>query len=122
MCYVYVNKLFIFNLIEFLQIDWSRIIKNGHAYVGNNAAKSCDRSIGSLCLGCLLPKLCWNHRYCQRTDESYFIKGVRRCHKQCLGQCVNETSQGCFTCAGISEDQRCVDECSPATLVLTQFN
>lgn len=121
MTFVYANShlnLHYFNS----QIDWSLIIKNGHAYIGTNAAKSCDPNFGSLCLGCLLPKLCWNHRYCQRTDESYYIKGKRWCHKTCLGQCVNETSQGCFTCAGISEDQRCVDECSPATLVYVRFS
>lgn len=38
------------------------------------------------------------------------------CHALCLGQCVNETSHGCFTCSGISEDQRCVDRCTPAKL------
>lgn len=119
MSFVYANfqSYFTFFLL-FSKIDWSLIIKNGHAYIGTNAAKSCDPNLGSLCLGCLLPKLCWNHRYCQRTDESYYIKGVRQCHSQCLGQCVNETSHGCFTCAGISEDQRCVDHCTPAKFVV----
>ncbi|CAO1300695.1 unnamed protein product [Diamesa serratosioi] len=105
---------------SFEKIDWGRIIRNGHIYIGSNAAKSCKPSRSSLCVGCLLPKLCWNHRYCQRSDESYYVKGRKVCHVSCLGQCVNETANGCFTCSGISEDQRCVDECTPARLLNTE--
>lgn len=45
------------------------------------------------------------------------------CHEQCLGGCAGGTKQNnCFACKYLEDDQDCLKECPPNTLIVSCIN
>lgn len=77
----------------------------------NVTGEPCSRMNFSRCGSCPVKDLCWHGAKCQRLEITY-QKWNKKCHPLCLGDCVDETSKGCYTCRDISEDSECVEQCS----------
>lgn len=41
------------------------------------------------------------------------------CHEQCLGGCAGPKQDNCFACKYLEDDQDCVKECPPGTLIVS---
>lgn len=96
------------------QIDWESIVISGKYFIKDPTSDNCKNISFNRCDSCEEPGKCWHNGACQRFEKSYTSTQYRRksCHPLCLGDCSDRSASGCFTCKDLSEDSRCVEECS----------
>lgn len=71
------------------------------------------------CRGCPMRNRCWSMQHCQQYNVTSDITGRFKCHPLCLGGCRDETSSGCNTCVGLTQNGTCVESCTPPFIVNT---
>lgn len=76
------------------------------------------------CNSCEESYQCWHNGACQRFESTFLPSKHRKkvCHELCLGECVDPTSSGCYTCMDIVEDSKCVEKCSESKWKFEKFH